>query len=273
MAKLEKPTDKEEYNDIVTKKRLTLEFVNYYFNLYYIAFYKKMKNTCEDGDCFLELRKQLILILISNIISLIVNLIFKVIHLKRNIKNFEVKITKYQKDSNLIEKLKFYTREEFTEDDIQKLVLPIIFNFGYVIQFGICCPISFVFLLILVLFSRIANSISMIYLYFIKSINISKGLTIYNQTQFILIFVGFFSNIGIIFYTKNNTENDFSFMYKLLIFIIIQNGIIIIYSIIHFENLPFWFRYRESIKLRYLKKFGVVQSNKNDKVVELLDKK
>ena len=273
LARLEKPTDKEEYDEIVTKKRLTLEFVNYYFNLYYIAFYKKLKNTCEDGDCFLELRKQLILILISNIISLIANLIFKMIYLKNNIKTFEVKITKYNKNANPIEKLKFYTREEFTEDDIQKLVLPIIFNFGYVIQFGICCPISFVFLLILVLFSRIANSISMIYLFYVKSINISKGLTIYNQTQFILIFVGFFSNIGIIFYTKNNTENDFSFIYKLLIFIIIQNGILIIYSIFHFDNLPFWFRYRESIKLRYLKKFGVAQTSKNDKVVEFLDKK
>ena len=44
LAKLERPTDKEEYDEIVIKKRLTLEFVNYYFNLYYIMIYKKMKN-------------------------------------------------------------------------------------------------------------------------------------------------------------------------------------------------------------------------------------
>ena len=272
LAKLEKPKDKEEYDEIVTKKRLTLEFVNYYFNLYYIAFYKKSKNTCENGNCFLELRKQLILILISNICSVIITVVYKIIYLNKNIKNFEVKVTKFNKNSKPIEKLKFYTREEFTEDDIQKLVLPVIFNFGYVIQFGICCPISFVFLLILVLFSRIANSISMIYLFYVKSINICKGLTIYNQTQFILIFVGFFSNLGIIFYTKNNTENDFSLIYKLFIFIIIQNGIIVIYSVLHFDNLPFWFRYKENIKLKYLKKFGVAQSSKNDKVVEVFDK-
>ena len=266
LARLERPTDKEEYDEIVTKKRLTLEFVNYYFNLYYIAFYKKSKNTCENGDCFLELRKQIILILISNIFSVITQVIYRIIYLRRNIKNFEIKMTqRFTKNSGHIEKLKFYTREQFIEDDIQKLVMPIIFNFGYVIQFGICCPISFVFMLILVLFSRITNSISMVYLFYVKSINICKGLTVYNKTQFILVFVGIFSNIGIIFYTKNNSEKDFTIIYKLLMLIIIQNGILMIYSFFHFERLPFWFRYREIIKLRYLKKFGVAQSNKDKK--------
>ena len=58
--------------------------------------------------------------------------------------------------------------------------------------------------------------------------NICKGLTVYNKTQFVLVFIGIFSNIGIIFYTKNNSEKDFSLIYKLLMFIIIQNGVIII---------------------------------------------
>ena len=146
--------------------------------------------------------------------------------------------------------------------------MPIVFNFGYLIQFGICCPISFVFMLILVIFSRITNSISLVYLFYVKSINISKGLTVYNKTQFILVFIGFFSNIGIIFYTKNDSQKDYSIIYKLLMFIIIQNGIIIIYSIFNYDSLPFWFRYREIIKLRYLKKFGVAQRNKENKINE-----
>ena len=274
LAKLERPTDKDEYDEIVTKKRLTLEFVNYYFNLYYIAFYKRMKNTCDDGDCFLELRRQLILILISNIVSVITQVVYRIIYLRQNIKNFEVKMTqKFNKNSVIIEKLKYYTREQFTEDDMQKLVMPIIFNFGYVIQFGICCPISFLFMLILVLLSRITNSISMVYLFYVKSMNICKGLTVYNKTQFVLVFIGIFSNIGIIFYTKNNSEKDFSLIYKLLMFIIIQNGVIIIYWIFHFNRLPFWFRYREIIKLRYLKKYGVAIGNKENKRNDNIDNK
>ena len=38
---------------------------------------------------------------------------------------------------------------------------------------------------------------------------------------------------------------------------LIQNGVIVICNIIRFKSLPFWFRYRKMIKLRYLKKFGV----------------
>ena len=47
----------------------------------------------------------------------------------------------------------------------------------------------------------------------------------------------------------------------------IQNGVIVICNIIRFKSLPFWFRYRKMIKLRYLKKFGVKtedQKNENE---------
>jgi hypothetical protein len=264
LAKLEKPTDKEEYDQIVIKKRLTLEFVNYYFNLYYIMLYKKMKNKCENDDCFQELRKQLILILLSNICSVIFQFIYKIIYMRKNIKNFEIKMKQaYEKNSDIIDKLKFYTRELFTEDNIQQLIIPIIFNFGYVIQFGICCQISFFFMLILIIFIRLTNAISMIYVYYVKTLSISKGLLVYNNTQYLLVFAGMFSNLCLLFYTKNS-ESQFNILYKLIIIVLIQNGIVIICNIIRFKSLPFWFRYRKIIKLKYLKKFGVIQ-NKNDK--------
>ena len=273
LANLERPTDKEEYEEIVTKKRLTLEFVNYNFNLYYIAFYKKFYNTCENNDCFLELRKQIILILISNIFSVITQFIYRIIYLQKNKKNFEIRIMQKVKiNSNSIEKFKYYTREQFTEEDIQKLIMPIIFSFGYIIQFGICCPISFTFMLILVLFSRITNGISMIYLFYVKTIHISKGLTVYNKTQFLLVFVGIFSNLGILFYTKNNSDKDFSLISKLFITLFIQNGILIIYFIFNIDRLPFWFRYKENIILKYLKKFGVAKYDKKNKIDNKLEK-
>ena len=257
LAKLEKPTDKEQYEQIVTKKRLTLEFVNYYFNLYYIMIYKKMKNKCENGDCFQELRKQLILILISNISSVFVTFVYRIIYMNKNVKNFEIKMKKvYEKNSDYIEKLKFYTRELFKEDHIQKLIIPIIFNFGYIIQFGICCPISFFFMLILIIFIRLTNAISMIYLYYVKTLSRSKGFLVYNNAQYLFVFIGIFSNLCLLFYTKNSST-EIKLIYKLGIIVLIQNGVIIICNIIRFKSLPFWFRYRKMIKLRYLKKFGV----------------
>ena len=263
LAKLEKPTDKEEYDQIVIKKRLTLEFVNYYFNLYYIMLYKKMKNKCENDDCFQELRKQLILILLSNICSVIFQFIYKIIYMRKNIKNFEIKMKQaYEKNSDIIDKLKFYTRELFTEDNIQQLIIPIIFNFGYVIQFGICCPISFFFMLILIIFIRLTNAISMIYVYYVKTLSISKGLLVYNNTQYLLVFAGMFSNLCLLFYTKNSSH-ELNILYKLIIIVLIQNGIVIICNIIRFKSLPFWFRYRKIVKLKYLKKFGVIQNKNN----------
>ena len=49
--------------------------------------------------------------------------------MRKNIKNFEIKVKKaFEKNSDVIEKLKFYTRELFTEDNIQQLIIPINMN-------------------------------------------------------------------------------------------------------------------------------------------------
>ena len=264
LTKLERPTDKEEYDEIITKKRLTLEFVNYNFNLYYIMLYKRMKNQCQNNDCFEELRKQLILILITNILTVLFQFLYKIYYLQKNINTFEKKMKQaYGKNSLKIEKLKFYTREKFTEDNIQRLIIPIIFNFGYVIQFGICCPISFVFVLILVILMRLANAISMIYVLYVKTFNISKGFLVYNNTQHLFVLGGLFSNLCILFYTKNSAS-EYTMMYKLIVILLVQNGVIIFCNIIRFKSLPFWFRYRKVIKLKYLKKFGVIKNESNE---------
>ena len=219
--------------------------------------YKKKKNKCENGDCFQELRKQLILILISNISSVFITFVYRIIYMNKNIKNFEIRMKKvYEKNSDYIEKLKFYTRELFREEEIQKLIIPIIFNFGYIIQFGICCPISFFFMLILIIFIRLTNAISMIYLYYVKTLSISKGFYVYNNTQYLFVFIGIFSNLCILLYTKNSAS-EIKLIYKLIIIALIQNGVVAICNTIRFKSLPFWFRYRKIIKLKYMKNFGV----------------
>ena len=117
LAKLERPTDKEEYEQIVTKKRLTLEFVNYYFNLYYIMLYKKKKNKCENGDCFQELRKQLILILISNISSVFITFVYRIIYMNKNIKNFEIRMKKVYEKNSMVSHLSGWRTDDRTGAD------------------------------------------------------------------------------------------------------------------------------------------------------------
>ena len=48
------------------KKKLIFEFFNYYFNLYYIAFFKKHFEKCLYDNCYKELEEQLVMIVISD---------------------------------------------------------------------------------------------------------------------------------------------------------------------------------------------------------------
>jgi hypothetical protein len=260
LTNYQNPTDRDKYIDMVTNKRLILEYVNYYYNLYYIAFIRKIKGTCTENDCFSELKNQLMMILIIDSIYIIAKLFYQIFYLRKSQKDFQRLMNKYQSNNNknLIPniqhfsiKFKIYTREEFIEEDIQKLIMPVIFHFGYVIQFGVCYPISFLFLLIFTILCRIADSISLTHIFYVKTIEASKGWKYCNKMQNTIIFFGIFTNIGIICYTKGNEFFEFNIIYALVLIISIENGILLIFKTFNFINLPFWFRYRENIQLNY----------------------
>ena len=275
LAHLENPTDKDKYLELVTRKRLILEYINYYFNLYYIAFYHKLAGKCYFGNCLQELNNQLIMILITDSLFVIIKLFYKTYNLTKAKRSFESSLMKhYDKSDNINErestsiKFKIYTREEFSEESIQKIILPVIFHFGYVIQFGACFPISFLFLLILAIFCRVTDALSMINIFYLKTIEASKGLKAYNRMQTRIIFIGIFTNIGIIFFTKGKSFLEKEAINAFILIICVENGLFFIFKTFNIEHFPFWFRYKDNIKLRYLKKFGVVQSFKGDKYAE-----
>ena len=272
LAHLENPTDKDKYLEIVTRKRLILEYINYYFNLYYIAFYHRLAGKCTYENCLSELKTQLLMLLIVDSIFVLGKLLYKSFYLRKTKKSFETTLMKKYNKSDVINdpqstsiKFKIYTREEFSEENTQKIILPVIFHFGYVIQFGACFPISFLFLFILTIFCRITDALSMVNLFYVKTIEASKGLKGYNRMQTRMLFIGVFTNIGIIYYTKGKTFLEKDAIKALIIIIIIENGIFLFFKIFNFEHFPFWFRYKGNIKLRYLKKFGVAHRNKGDK--------
>ena len=272
LAHLENPTDKDKYLEIVTRKRLILEYINYYFNLYYIAFYHRLAGKCTYEYCLSELKTQLLMLLIVDSIFVLGKLLYKSFYLRKTKKSFETTLMKKYNKSDVINdpqstsiKFKIYTREEFSEENTQKIILPVIFHFGYVIQFGACFPISFLFLFILTIFCRITDALSMVNLFYVKTIEASKGLKGYNRMQTRMLFIGVFTNIGIICYTKGKTFLEKDAIKALIIIIIIENGIFLFFKIFNFEHFPFWFRYKGNIRLRYLKKFGVAHRNKGDK--------
>ena len=280
LASFENPTDKDKYTEIVINKRLLLEYVNYYYNLYYMAFYRKIKGMCRGIVCYSELKHQLMLILITDSIYVLAKLLYKIIYLRKSQKKFERKLmNQYKSDKNnkikdlqyFSIKFKIYTREEFVEEDMQKVIMPVIFRSGYVIQFGVCYPITFIFLLILVIFCRIVDAISLIHLSYVKNIEVSRGLKYYNKMQNTIIFLGIFTNIGIICYTKGKEFFEYNIIYTLVLIIVIENGILFVFKSFNFNNLPFWFRYKDNIQLNYLKKYGVAYRNEIEKFNDLFN--
>ena len=278
-ARLENPTDKDKYLEIVTRKRLILEYVNYYFNLYYIAFYHKLAGKCNFSTCLVELNTQLIMLLIADTLLVIGKLFYKYFYLRKTKKSFEntlMKISNNREETSQSHststKFKIYTREEFSEENSQKIILPIIFHFGYVIQFGACFPISFLFLFILVIFCRIADAFSMVELFYVKAIEASKGLKGYNRMQTRMLFIGIFTNIGVIFFTKGKSFLEKDMINALFTTLLVENIIFLVFKTFNIVHFPFWFRYKDNIKLNYLKKFGVIPRNKKEKYNDNLKK-
>ena len=202
-------------------------------------------------------------------ISIVSMLYYNGIYLRDKRKTFEKQIMeKYIYTKNKSKKFKYYTRGEITSEEIQNLCIPIVFNFGYIMQFGACCPISFVFMLIFILFTRLANGINMIYLKYVKTMGESKGIGIFNKMENFIIFIGLFTNIGLVLYTHNEGNYFFENKTKFVYFIIIENSILLILKIFKTSSEPFWYRYRDNIELRYLKRYGVRQKNLKERYKE-----
>ena len=252
---------RKEYFYSKLKKQLFFEFINYYFNLYYIAFIKKYFETCDNNDCFYELNNQLTIILASDIIVILTKFFYNGIFLRNKIKQFEGNLSeKYKNSNNYSKKFRYYTRNELRREDINDMFVPIIYNFGYIMQFGVCVKLSFLFMLILIILRRLTYGISLKYLYYVKTLNDSKGIGIFKDIESIMVFFGTISNLLIIFFTnKHYTEIEFG--KKLVIILITENFIFFYIKLFSLHNFPFWFKFKNKIEMKYLKKYGIRVKN------------
>ena len=254
-------TTQSEYNFSVLVKQILFEFVNYYFNLYYIAFIKKYFDTCLYNDCFIELGNQLTMIILSDFCYHIIQFSYNIIFKKKKQKKFEKDYIFNKEHKNSSRKLIYYTRNEFKIQDLDNLLLEIILNFGYVIQFGITSSLSFFLIFFLTILIRILNTISFKYFVFYQSFKESKGIGIFVNVQTFFQFLGIISNICILLFSNNMYNNYFDIKEKLFIMIIIENFVFLVINIIIYGYLPNWFQYRHQVDVKYYKKFGVRKKN------------
>jgi hypothetical protein len=248
---------KKEYKLSILKKQLIFEFFNYYFNLYYIAFGKRYFESCVFDDCFHELGNQLTMIIISDITVIATKTVYYFIHKRKQKKKVDHTILeKYAYSNNKSKKYIYYTRKEFGNTDLSEVMMPVIFNFGYIMQFGVCSKISFAYMFLLTIFFRLSTGFSMKYLVYVKSLDDSKGIGIFNEVQSIMAFLGIISNICIIFYT-NKHFIPFDRTKKFVLLILTENIIFLILKLITYVRIPNWFEFKNKVEVKYLKKYGI----------------
>ena len=245
----------KEKQKMLVQKKLLFEFFNYYFNLYYIAFLKKSFEKCLYDDCYRELEQQLIMIIISDAIVICVKFYKNVISLRKEINKFEKEIQIYLNMENPSNKFRYYTRYSFKDNSIVEYYLKIFLTFGYILQFGACCPVSFILVLFITVLTRVTLGISLREIYYAQIYDENTGLAIINQAQELISFIGIISNLFIIFYTNNNFVK-IKTAYKFFYMILLENIIIFITKYFEPFNQPNWFRYRNKIGLKYYRKYG-----------------
>ena len=252
---------KKDYKMSLLKKQLTFEFFNYYFNLYYIAFAKKYFEKCAYDDCFNELGNQLTIIIISDMTVQATKSIYYFIYKRKLRKKFEkIILEKEAYSNNNSKKYKYYTTSTFGDQDISSVILPVIYNFGYIVQFGVTSKISFIFMFLLSIFFRLLTGFNLKYLVYLKSLYESNGIGIFNRVQKIMAFLAIISNLGIIFYT-NKDFNLIRRSEKFFYFLIYENIIIAVLKLMKISFYPNWYEFKNEIELKYLRKYAIRGKN------------
>ena len=246
------------------KKDIVFEFFNYYFSLYYIAFFKQYYGLCQDNSCFDELGNQLFTLIFCDIVNDMISLIWLLIFKKDKEKSLRVSyMSNYQKsasetenkDENLknqfaCSKIEYYIRKEYKCNNLFDEYKEILLIFGYVVQFGSSSPMCFIFAFAHAYISRFGDAIKMIRLQYVKFFDGTKGLGIVFNILKIYTMIGFISNVLILFFTHGSNMN-LDITHKFTWVLVIQNLVLFLNFFLAIDTNPDWLNYKEKIEFNY----------------------
>ena len=251
-------TSVEYYHRAIAGKNIVFEFFNYYFNLYYIAFFKQYYDLCENGSCFQELGNQLFWLIFWNIVADLIKIFWLiVIKFKRQSQFVARHFHEMKKQghlSNGSHKLNFYTKKEYKDDNVFNEYFDILLIFGYVVQFGASSPLCFLFAFVHSYFARICSSIKLIKLEYVRIIDGCDGLGLVYEFINIMTMIGLTTNVLVIFFT-DGSHFQIDIIQKFFLVIILQNLIHFSTYFLNFDTNPVWFKYKDKIDVHYIEKF------------------
>ncbi len=263
----------KDYQSIrdLTIKLVLFEFMNNYSACFYIGFIKPNIGKKCAGTCMHEMEIQLYttyaIFFALNAIELGIPFIFykyRSYEYKKSIKNFVKEKFPNLNEKETKEKIDFYTDIQPQSSLHQLLVeeadnmiyeyTEVIILFGFVCLFSVSAPLTPLIILLLIWTEKLVDLLKMFYFERFESLDKENGIGIYNFLMKVLIFFGQLTNIGVVLFSKSfRLDNDL--YYKVVIFLFIENGLLIIGFLVSINILPNWFEYLTDLKELYTLKY------------------
>ncbi len=243
--------DKDRLNDL-SVKIIIFDFMNSYSSCFYIGFVKPALNEECTGTCINELETQLYTTYAVYFALNFVEIFMPYFWFKYNEyyykKNSIRVIHEIQMHSILYQQL--CSEEENLIYEYNEMII----LFGYVCLFSVTAPLTPLIIMILIWMEKILDIIKIFFFTRVSNINKATGIEIYNDLAKILMFIGMLTNAGILMFSKEFKMNN-KMVYKLWVFLGVENVMLILQYAINYNLLPKWFDEERNLKELYEKKY------------------
>lgn len=145
----------------------------------------------------------------------------------------------------------FYNRQLY-KSSIFNEYFQILLAFGYLIQFGSASPISFLLGFLHSILARYTDSCRFINLFYINTVNGSKGIGYFKKMIKLMTMFGIFSNTSTLLFADKTFTSLFSLSTRWYILYWIVNFLLIFVFFIKLKFLPTWFEYSEKARIGYM---------------------
>jgi anoctamin-10 len=248
----EKLTQRE---NAVIIKMIMFEFMNKYFSIFYIAFYKPyVYEYCMGNNCLHEIEIQLYVILFVYSVFQVFDILTPVIKNHSRKKALAEKIKnrnpEFEVDNFTITPLSH--EHQIMCDEMTGLIYEYntkIILFGYVCFFSVAAPLTPLIIFLITYIEKHADCYKLFYLYRSSIIEGASGISIYNRILKAFFFIGMVVNLAVVLFASpglinvtpyQNTKlfDNTDFLVKLLIICIFENLLLLVVSFLSFNTFP-----------------------------------
>ena len=258
--------DYEAYSDL-SIKIFIFKFMNTYTSCFYIGFVKPNIGLTCVGTCMKEVELQLYSIYFVNFVMYFFVLLFDhIIYFYRKSKYKKLLKKELMKNNcnfdknNIDNLLDERTQSPFSlyflnpTKNLIKYYNEIILLFGFVCLFSVAAPLTPFIIFILVWTFKLTSTYNIYNLKRFESVETTNSIGIYNKLLKTVLFLGMLTNVGIVLFSFPLVLGD-DLYYKIVIFLCIENFYLFFAFLLHFNELPQWFKHLEDLKELYIIKY------------------